>query len=191
MLKGTENLNSKWIDHVKNILCNAGRNDLWLNQTRIASSSLKHIIKQILLDQFLQEWHQSTGNSTKGLMYRSIKEDIHFEEYLNILPKRLSINMIRFRTANHRLPVETGRWYNISIDDRKCNLCSTNSLGDEFHYLLECTFFTHQRRKYIDKRFYRRPNMMLYQSLITSKNAQYLKNLGIFMGIIMNQFNTR
>ena len=101
VLKCTENLNSKWIDHVKNILCNAGRNDLWLNQTRIASSSLKHIIKQILLDQFLQEWHQSTGNSTKGLMYRSIKEDIHFEEYLNILPKRLCINMIRFRTANH------------------------------------------------------------------------------------------
>ena len=50
VLKCTENLNSKWIDHVKNILCNAGRNDLWLNQTRIASSSLKHIIKQILHD---------------------------------------------------------------------------------------------------------------------------------------------
>ena len=38
------------------------------------------------------------------------------------------------------MPVETGRWQNIELDDRKCTICDKNTLGDEFHYLMECHF---------------------------------------------------
>ena len=46
--------------------------------------------------------------------------------------------MVHFRTANHKLPIELGRWNNIEYDERKCDLCDQRSIGDEFHYLLEC-----------------------------------------------------
>ena len=98
--------------------------------------------------------------------------------------------MVRVRTSNHNLPIETGRWYNIELDDHKCPLCSANTLGDEFHYLLECSYFNTQRQKYIDKRFYKRPNMLLFKSLLTNQDANCLTNLGIFMGIILKQFVT-
>jgi hypothetical protein len=37
-----------------------------------------------------------------------------------------------------KLPIETGRWYNISKDHRKCTKCSEHLIGDEFHYLFIC-----------------------------------------------------
>ena len=94
--------------------------------------------------------------------------------------------MVRFHTSNHKLPIETGRCYNIDLDDRKLPLFSTNTLGDEFHYLLESSYFNTQQRKYIGKRFHKRPNILLFKSLLTNQDA----NLGIFMGIILKQFAT-
>jgi hypothetical protein len=39
----------------------------------------------------------------------------------------------KLQTSNLRLPIETGRWYNIPREDRKCN-----GIGDEFHILFLC-----------------------------------------------------
>ena len=43
----------------------------------------------------------------------------------------------RFRLGSHRLPIETGRWQRIPRLERVCPLC--NVLGDEHHFLFECT----------------------------------------------------
>ena len=39
---------------------------------------------------------------------------------------------------NHRLSIEFGRCVNIERADRKCKLCQTGVIGDEYHYLLTC-----------------------------------------------------
>ena len=72
---------------------------------------------------------------------------MNIEPYLTSLPKRLYIPLIKFRTSNYKLPIETGRWENINIEDRKCQLCDKNDLGDDFHYLLTCSYFDHDRKK--------------------------------------------
>jgi hypothetical protein len=48
-------------------------------------------------------------NSPKGLSYRLFKENFEFEHYLDILPDKDRITYCRFRTGNHRLPIETTR----------------------------------------------------------------------------------
>ena len=40
-----------------------------------------------------------------------------FENYLNILEDKDKITLCRFRTTNHRLPVEVGKWKQIIRDD--------------------------------------------------------------------------
>ena len=62
---------------------------------------------------------------------------------------QIYLNLIHFRSDNHRLPIETGRWNNVELEDRKWNLCDMNTIGDEFHCLIECPFFTDERKKYI------------------------------------------
>lgn len=41
-------------------------------------------------------------------------------------------------TANHRLPIETGRLEGIPEIERHCALNSTGKLTDEFHFILGC-----------------------------------------------------
>ena len=38
-----------------------------------------------------------------------------------------------------KIPIETGRWYNINKEHRMCTKCSENLIGDEFHYLFICS----------------------------------------------------
>jgi hypothetical protein len=46
-----------------------------------------------------------------------------------------NIYNIQFRTANHKLPIEIGRWNNTNRNNRICTHCNKNELGDEFHYI--------------------------------------------------------
>lgn len=50
VLINTENINSKWIINVTNILRDVGRNDLWIYQNYITSYSTKYLVKQLLKD---------------------------------------------------------------------------------------------------------------------------------------------
>ena len=95
---------------------------------------------------------------------------------------------IRFRTTNHKLPVEIGRWSNVPLDERTCTKCSRNCLGDEFHYLLECDYFIPERQHLIKKFFYTRPNILKYHQLMNSDNKITVKNLSIFVQKIMTEF---
>jgi hypothetical protein len=84
------------------------------------------------------------------------------------------------------LPVETGRWRNCTLpyEDRKCMLCSLNDVGDEFHYLLKCSFFTDERMKYIPRRFYNRANVIKFRELVSAESLAVLNNLSIFLHLI-------
>ena len=96
--------------------------------------------------------------------------------------------MIRFRTSNHNLPVEKGRWENIILADRKCRLCQKNDIGDEFHYLLICPYFNNERKKSINQYFFKHPNISKFSELQNIKNETKLIKLSNFMGHIMNVF---
>ena len=61
------------------------------------------------------------------------------------------VELCRFRTANHKLPIEIGRWNNTNRNNRICTHCNKNELGDEFHYILDCPCFEQVRNIYIPK----------------------------------------
>jgi hypothetical protein len=70
-------------------------------------------------------------NTIKASNYRIFKTKFEFEEYFNILNIGDAIRLCRFRTTNHDLPIETGRWRNIDRENRYRNLCNCQKLGDE------------------------------------------------------------
>ena len=47
--------------------------------------------------------------------------------------------IIKFRTSNHKLAIEVGRYSKIDRSFRHCHLCDTNEIGDEYHLLYKCT----------------------------------------------------
>ena len=117
-------------------------------------------------------------------IYRLFKQKFGFEEYLINAPAKIRKYLIKFRTRNHRLPTETGRWRRIPRENRKCHLCHSD-IGDEFHYLLVCRDLNNLRRQFIDARFISRPNIITFSSLLNVKNKGTLRKLCIFVKNIL------
>ena len=95
-----------------------------------------------------------------------------------------------WRTSNHNLPIETGRWKKIPITERKCTLCQSVDLGDEFHYLFICPLLHKERTQLLSKYFYIKPNMYKMNLLFNSKKQGTLRKLCNFCKIIMQLFKT-
>jgi hypothetical protein len=41
--------------------------------------------------------------------------------------------------------IERDRFWGVERDDRICDICTSNAMGDEYHYLFECSFFNNAR----------------------------------------------
>ena len=189
-MKSKNDPSIKWISNVIKILSDVGRYDLWVNQRHINTLSLGLLIKQTLHHQFLQMWRANLNTSSKGKNFNYFKDAVCLENYFLILPKHLYLKMVHFRTGNHKMPVETGRWQNIELDDRKCTICDKNTLGDEFHYLMECHFFKRDRERLLPREYHKRPNILKYRKLLTSCDERSLHKLALFMGIIIQHFRS-
>ena len=133
-------------------------------------------------------WFSKIELSSIGKNYYLFKQDLNFENYLINLSMKHYSSLLKFRLSNHRLPVETGRWENISLDERKCNLCPKNDIRDEFHYLFTCDNFHSDRKQFLKSYFYKKPNVMKFKELFSTKDTQTLINLAKYVDIIMKKF---
>ena len=50
----------------------------------------------------------------------------------------MSTYIVKFRCSNHKLAIGTGRYVGVMREDRHCDMCSMNTLGDEYHLFFEC-----------------------------------------------------
>lgn len=176
-------VNFQWIDYVKKILDDCGLSNIWISQNFMSESWLKQKIKLSLCDQYRQSWNEDINSSSKALNYRIYKDSIDFEDYFNILSKTDSLILCKFRTMNHKLPIESGRWRNLERNNRKCNLCNSE-IGDEFHYILRCQSFEEERKKYIKPTLRRNPNVLSFKEIMAARNKSNLINLCRFIRII-------
>ena len=102
---------------------------------------LKKIFTDRLKFLFTQWWMgQRAGNNISKLeFYFRHKRHFKFEPYLDNIPRNVRRDITKFRMSCHCLPIEVQRYQNIPRQERICNICSLKTLGDECHYLLDCT----------------------------------------------------
>ena len=82
----------------------------------------------------------------------------------------------------HNLQIEAGRWHRPNIlprDERKCQLC--NDLEDEFHFILACPLYQEFRVQYINRYYWRRPNIPRFIELLQSENVTTVRKLATFV----------
>ncbi len=183
--------NIGWIRSIKDVLDHTGLSLIWNYHFVDNSRNLSSIIENNLKDQFLQQWNSDREMSNKGKMYLSIKQDFAMEEYLRVLPSNLSRYLCWFRTANHKLSVETGRWNKIDYDLRKCDMCTSNEIGDEYHTLLKCSAFANIRDTFIPKYFSKYPSKLKFQILMTeTRDKKLWANIAKFIREIFNYRKT-
>ena len=142
---------SDWNKFIINTLNECGLTFVWHQQQAINLEWLKSKTKQILNDQYSQEWDQEVHESPKCLNYRIFKTKIELESYLTVLPFQGRKSLAKYRTSNYYLPIEKGRHHGIPREKRICTLSNTNAIGDEYH-IMECTYLELERKKYLGKK---------------------------------------
>ena len=128
-------------------------------------------------------------NSSNSSCYRLFKNDANFEEYLDNLSVKERTLLCRFRTTNHRLIIETGRWSGIDRAERLCNICNQGLIGDEYHYLIFIRmlfFFNEERKMYLKNEYCQRPDVHKFSNLMNSHNDNELKKLCQLIKIILS-----
>ena len=130
----------------------------------------------------------NTGNTNLCLNYRIFKQELKLEKYFNILPSDLAFALCHFRTLNHKLPIEQGRFWGVERDDRICESCFLNKMGDEYHYILECSYFDCQRRQHIPRDLSSNHNTFKFDKLMNTNDTHTLFKLAKFCKDILNTF---
>ena len=127
--------------------------------------------------------HGLVDSASSGTNYRILKESFEMSKYIKILPNYFTKILLNFKTSNHKLPNEIGRWKSIPHSERKCSLCS-NDVGDEYHYIMSCVYFREQRQKFIKKCYIKYPNTLKFKQLFCESSKRQLINLCQFINII-------
>ena len=166
---------SKWLLSVKNGLILSGNQHARDLQANVPLGLAK-LVEMKLIENFKQERGDTVSHSSKCINNRIFKTELEFEQYFNLLPNDLATAVCHFRSLNHKLPIEYGRLWGVERDDRTCELCFLNKLGDEFHYLFECSYFKDQRRKYLPRDLSRHPNTFKFRTLMNTIKS-YLRCL--------------
>ena len=179
---------SQWLKFVNEILEDTGNTYMWKEQRNITKLNINQV-KQVIEDQSIQKISDICSRSNKGRNYLVLKEKWKMEPYFYLLGQNAVHNIFRYRSANHRLPVETGRFVNIEYRERICQECK-NDIGDEYHYLLSCPKFASERKKYLDKKHYKRPSMEIYRNIMCTEDQILLKNTSLLVNIIIKSIKT-
>ena len=76
---------------------------------------------------------------------------VHCEPYYELPMSITRLRaLVQFRLGSHSLPVEQGRFVRPSLPRhlRRCDLCNTQAVGDELHYVFDCPRFGAIRAQY-------------------------------------------
>ena len=152
--------------------------------------SFKRIVKQRLVDQFIQEWQSRVAENSVCRNYRLFKKKLCFEENLTYLPSILRQRVLKFRLSNHRMPIQQRRSLGIPRDERMCTVCDSGEVGDEFHYLLNYSNenVKRNRTKYVDKCYIHHPNVPKFCSLMNMTSKSKNVKLANFISCIFELF---
>ena len=113
----TSSFQSKWIAKIESILNNAGFSHYWLDENLLHSNrnALKNNLKVRLSDMYRQKWHDDVWNNSQCTFYRMFKDNLFFENYLEKLNSSDRINLCKFRSRAHQLPVTRNRFREVPI----------------------------------------------------------------------------
>jgi len=105
-----------------------------------------------------------TGQKNKLRFYAKIKKTFCLENYLIIVKNpEYRKYTAQLRISAHQLEIEQGRHKRktttennvekkvpIPENERICNYCSTHSIENEIHFLLKCSFYSDERKDFLD-----------------------------------------
>jgi hypothetical protein len=126
------------------------------NILQSSKAIITHSIKHDLQQQFKSFWHaklhndSASQNGNKLRHYRTLKHHFVKENYLNSINQHiLRKKLANLRLSSHSLNIETGRYVQgvnrLPPEERLCVKCDLKKCENEFHFVIECPYYTSLR----------------------------------------------
>lgn len=135
-------MNTNWICTIEKLIDLFNLTN-YMDRTNTFNTYAKKNAQQI----YKNWWKNNTNAGTSRLeFYNTIKEDLKFEEYLNISDFHIRKAITKIRCSDHVLEIEKGRHRKIPRAERICKFCDKNSIETEVHFLTECDYYDDIKR---------------------------------------------
>ena len=136
---------------------------------RPVKSACIHRAKQRLKQAEIESWKNKlmhNGNDQNGnklRTYRTYKSQFQTKHYvkLNMSGDQRKV-LAKFRSCNLPLEIEKGRYTRpkTPLNDRICKFCNSNTIEDETHLLISCSFYDDIRYKLFQYTVQMNPHFM-------------------------------
>ncbi len=82
------------------------------------------------------KWNFFLPNKPKLKTYISFKEQYCTEDYVKLcIPRKERSMLAQIRFGILPLHIETGRFRGTALEERTCQICNSQSIEDEFHFI--------------------------------------------------------
>lgn len=135
-----------------------------------------------LNDIYVSQWLEGLNNSSSLVLFSAMKTTFAMSPYLCLVDNVKHRHALsKLRLSSHRLRIEDGRYRNIPRNERKCELCTSNDIEDEYHFVLICDKYVHLREQYIPRFYFNRPSVYKLVQLLNTTKKTLLHRLAIFI----------
>ena len=142
------------------------------------------VVFERLIDTFIQQWNADIGINNVLILYKHFKLNFDYEYYLDVCKyRKFRESLAQLRLSSHPLRIETGRHGQQRIErtERKCQICNSGDLEDEYHFVLSCPVYDELRRKYIPLYYRRNPSVFKFTQLISTPELDLVKKLSYYV----------
>ena len=135
-----------WANEIENLLNRLNMSEQFENRESANMCECKKKIWKLMEEENLE----NINNKLKLSTYAKLKDNIEVQEYVTgLLSKEKRSLMIELRCGVLPIALETGRFKNkkdetsnnygrLRPEERLCEICNSNAVEDEFHFVMKC-----------------------------------------------------
>ena len=160
--------NNNWSSELKAILSTVDMHNVYDYKSTCDLQELKR--KLVMID--TTKWQEDIRQKPKLRTYILFKSQLEAEHYVtSIIPRWERSVFAKLRCGILPLHIETGCYNNTKPEFRVCELCDTNEIEDEKHFVCICTLYKDLREKLYAKI---RETNIEFEQMSTDEKFEYL-----------------
>ena len=133
---------NNWSYELKQIFTKYGHANTFVRKVQCDTKSLRCINEDV----WKSNWLNQIPNKPKLRRYALFKSEYSTEDYVKSCSHRVKRSLLaQIRFGILPLHIETGRFKATKLEDRKCMICNSNEIEDEFHFTCICKEYSEYR----------------------------------------------
>jgi len=139
-------LTKTWCKYTRDLLKKLRLEEEWRREAVGSEAEWNELIRKRIHMREEVKWRAKCLKRPKLRTYCKLKKDLEVEPYLEVYHRVGIPELVKIRGGTNRLRIEQGRYVKESLEQRVCRCCSTGSVEDEYHFMLDCPMYEDARR---------------------------------------------